>query len=114
MLEETVFVNNEEIIEFVKEYYGLDITNVDRINRGSANIYSLNNNSYVLKEFQSDYSEKEIINEIEIINHLKKDNIPVPTYIKTKNNEFYFLYKEKIIAFFSFFLLMKIYLLNFR
>lgn len=97
MLEETVFINNEEIIKFVKDVYDLDITNVDRINRGSANIYSLNNNSYVLKEFQSDYSETEIINEIDIINHLKKDNISVPTYIKTKNNEFYCLYKERII-----------------
>ena len=97
MLEETVFINNEEIIKFVKDVYDLDITNVDRINRGSANIYSLNNDSYVLKEFQSDYSEIEIINEIDIINHLKKDNISVPTYIKTKNNEFYCLYKERII-----------------
>ena len=97
MLEETVFINNEEIITFVKDIYGLDITNIERINRGSANLYSLNNDLYVLKEFQSDYSEKEIINEIAIINHLKKDDIPVPTYIKTKNNEFYFIYKERLI-----------------
>ena len=52
MIEETVFKNKKEIIKFVKETYGLDIKNVERINRGSANIYSLNNNTYVLKEFQ--------------------------------------------------------------
>ena len=97
MLEETVFLNNEEIIKYVKDIYGLDITNVERINRGSANIYSLNNDSYVLKEFQSSYSKDEIETEIAIINHLKKDNIPVPTYIKTINNEYYSIYKERTI-----------------
>ena len=97
MIEETVFKDNKEIINFVKETYGINITNVERINRGSANIYSLNNNSYILKEFQSKYSLEEIKKEITIINHLKNDNIPVPTYIKTINNDYAVKYKERVI-----------------
>ena len=97
MIEETVFKNEKEIIKFVKETYGLDINNVERINRGSANIYSLNNNTYVLKEFQSKYTFDEIEKEITIINHLKNDSIPVPTYIKTIDNNYACFYKERVI-----------------
>ena len=43
MLEQTVFENNEEIVEYLKNNYDLEITNVTKIERGSANIYSLNN-----------------------------------------------------------------------
>ena len=52
MLEQTIFENNEEIINYVKNNYDLEVTDVTKIDRGSANIYSLNN-KYILKEFQS-------------------------------------------------------------
>ena len=97
MIEESVFKDNKEIINFVKETYGINITNVERINRGSANIFSLNDNTYVLKEFQSKYTLDEIEKEITIINHLKKDSIPVPAYIKTMDNNYAVLYKERVI-----------------
>lgn len=45
MLEKTVFINKKEIINFVKEKYGINVTNIKIINRGSANIYSLNNDN---------------------------------------------------------------------
>ena len=60
MIEKTVFENEEEIISYVKKVYDLDIYNVSKINRGSANIYSLNDDKYILKEFQSKYSKIEI------------------------------------------------------
>ena len=97
MLEESVFTNKNEIINFVKEKYGINVTNIKIINRGSANIYSLNKDEYVLKEFQSKYTKDEIEKEITIINHLKKDDIKVPSYIKTINDTYYFLYKDKVI-----------------
>ena len=49
MIENTVFENNEEIISVIKDIYGLDITEVKKVDRGSANIYSLNNDKYILK-----------------------------------------------------------------
>ena len=39
MIEQTVFENNEEIINYVKNNYDLEVTNVTKIDRGSANIY---------------------------------------------------------------------------
>ena len=97
MLEKSVFTNNKETINFIKEKYGINVTNIKIINRGSANIYSLNNDEYILKEFQSKYTKEEIEKEITIINHLKKDDIKVPSYIKTINDTYYSLYKDKVI-----------------
>ncbi len=97
MIEKTVFENQKEIIMYVSKVYGLDIYNVRKIDRGSANIYSLNDDTYILKEFQSKYSKVEIDKEIEVINHLRKFNIKVPEYIKTLKGKYDDVYKNKII-----------------
>ena len=60
MLEKSVFTNKKETINFIKERYGINVTNIKIINRGSANIYSLNNDEYILKEFQSKYTKRRI------------------------------------------------------
>ena len=97
MLEKSVFKNKKEIINFVKEKYGINVTDIKIIDRGSANIYSLNGDEYILKEFQTKYTKEEIEKEITIINHLKKDDIKVPSYIKTINDTYYSIYKNKVI-----------------
>lgn len=96
MIEETVFTN-EEIINVVKKTYNIDIYQIEKLNRGSANLYLLNEDEYILKEFQTKYTKEEIDKEISIINHLKNDNIPVPEYIKTIIGEYSFIYKNKVI-----------------
>lgn len=96
MLEKTI-LTNEIIVDIAKSIYDIDINKIERLNRGSANIYVLNNNQYVLKEFQSKYTKEEIDKEIIIINHLKKDNIPVPEYLKTKSGEYSYTYKNRVI-----------------
>lgn len=96
MIEETVFTN-EEIINIVKKIYNIDIYRIEKLNRGSANLYLLNEDKYILKEFQTKYTKEEIDKEINIINHLKNDNIPVPEYIKTITGEYSFIYKNKVI-----------------
>ena len=97
MTEETVFENINELKDIVKSNYGIKITSIKKIIRGSANIYSLNNNKYILKEFQSNYKKEDIIKEITVINHLKKNKIKVPKYIKTLKGDSYFFYKDKYI-----------------
>lgn len=92
-----MFENTQEIINYVKKVYGLVINSVQKVDRGSANIYSLNNNEYILKEFQSKYSKNEIDKEIAVINHLQKFNIKVPEYITTLSGEYDDVYKEKTI-----------------
>lgn len=96
MIEESVFTK-EKILDIVKKHYDIDIYQVEKLNRGSANLYTLNDNRYVLKEFQSKYTKDEIDKEINIINHLKKDDIPVPEYIKTLNGEYSIIYKDRVI-----------------
>lgn len=97
MIEKTIFNNNFEIVKFIKNNYNLDINNVKKLDRGSANIYVLNNNEYILKEFQSKYSRDSIRKEISVINHLKKFDIKVPEYIKTINDKYDCVYKKKTI-----------------
>lgn len=97
MIEKTVFEKNEEIMDYVKKVYGLEIHTVRKIDRGSANLYSLNNDEYVLKEFQSKYSKTEIDKEIAVINHLRKFDIKVPEYVKTLDGKYDDVYKERII-----------------
>ncbi|HOZ53858.1 MAG TPA: phosphotransferase [Bacilli bacterium] len=97
MIEETVF-NKKTIISVIKKQYGIKINNIKKLERGSANLYSLNNDKYILKEFQSKYSQKEVNKEIKIINHLKKDNLLVPKYIITNNGKYSFIYKKKTIV----------------
>ena len=97
MIEETVF-NNELLIEVIKEKYNINKFDVKKLNRGSANLYSLNNDTYVLKEFQSKYTKEEIEKEIAIINHLKNNEVLVPEYISTINNEYSFVFKGKVIT----------------
>lgn len=96
MIEETIFKDNKEIKDFVKKYYGKTISRVKKINRGSANIYMLDN-KYILKEFQSKYSKEQVDLEVNIINHLKSKKIKVPEYIRTINDEYSLIYKEKTI-----------------
>ncbi|NLV90145.1 MAG: phosphotransferase [Tenericutes bacterium] len=96
MIEETVF-SNKELIDIVKNKYEINVNKVHKLDRGSANLYSLNDDKYILKEFQSKYSKEEINKEIVIINHLKKDGLLVPKYIVTIDKEYCFIYKNKII-----------------
>ena len=91
MIEKSVFTN-ESIKSIVKKEYNIEVDSAVKLNRGSANIYLLNN-EYILKEFQSKYTEEEALKEINVINHLRKDNIPVPEYISTINDKYCFSYK---------------------
>lgn len=97
MIEESV-LTNELIVDIIKKQYNIDITKIEKINKASANLYALNNNTYVLKEFQGKYSEEDIKREVLVINHLKKDNIPTSEYIKTTNNNYCFNYNGKVIT----------------
>lgn len=96
MIEETVF-SNKTLIKIVKEKYNIVVNDIKKLDRGSANIFSLNNSTYILKEFQSKYSADEIKKEIAVINHLKKDKQLVPEYIATQTGKYSFKYKKKII-----------------
>lgn len=95
MLESSIL--NEKIIKkVVFENYNIEVSVVNRINRGSANIYNLDN-KYILKEFSSDREITSIEKEYNIIKHLDKKGLRVPTYVETKEGKCYIVYEERII-----------------
>ena len=98
VLEKTEFTENT-IVEEVKKNYGLNVTEVEKLNRGSANLFKLtaNNKFYILKEFQSKHQEKSIMKEINVINFLKEKGLIVPKYIQCINKEYYFRHNDKIV-----------------
>ena len=97
MIEESVFTN-ESIVNVIKKKYNINIINIEKLNRGSANLYSLNNKTYILKEYQSKYTFQEITREIYVTEYLGKNNIPVTEYIMTIDNKFCFVYKGKVVT----------------
>ena len=91
MIEQTKF-NNEEIKKILKQKYNLNIKSIQKINRGSANIFKIEtkDEKYILKEFQSKYNQKEIEKEVHVINHLKSKNLPVPEHLKNVDGTYMF------------------------
>lgn len=80
----------------LKKKYGIEVNNVKKIDKGSANIFLINN-KYILKEFQSIYTREEIKKEVAIIKCLKMNNLPVPNYIKTISGKYYFVHNKRIV-----------------
>lgn len=91
MIEQTKF-NNEEIKKILKQKYNLNIKSIQKINRGSANIFKIEtkDEKYILKEFQSKYNQKEIEKEVHVINHLKIKNLQVPEHLKNVDGTYMF------------------------
>lgn len=99
MIEKTEFTE-DKIKEEVKKHYGLEIKDIEIINGGSANIYKLisnDNNKYILKEFQSKFSGKTILKEINIINFLRNKGLSVPEYVMCLDGKQYFEYNDKTV-----------------
>lgn len=92
-------LEEHKIKELLKKNYGIEALKVEEINRGTANIFKIDsiNNKYILKEFSEGRTKESVIKETNIINFLNKMNIKVPIYIKSKSNEFYIEYEDRII-----------------
>lgn len=100
MIEQTTFSNMEIQNELYKRYK-LKVNNIEIVNEGTANIYKImsDNGKFILKEFQSKYLQEDVLKEINAIEYLKENTkIPLPTYLKNNNNEFYFEHKGRIVV----------------
>ena len=84
-----------DIFELVYNLYGIKVISNKPINSGTALIYLINN-KYILKVFQDKYTKDDILKEVTIINHLKKHNFKVPTYVKTLDGLYYGIYDNKV------------------
>ena len=91
---------NEQIIkDLINKNYGIEIMDIEKINRGTANIFKIKSNDkvYILKEFSQGRTEESVIKETNIINFLKGRGINVPVYIKSRQNSFYIKFENRII-----------------
>ena len=91
---------NEQIIKaLINKNYGIEIMEIEKINRGTANIFKIKSNDkvYILKEFSQGRTEESVIKETNIINFLKDRGINVPVYIKSRQNSFYIKFENRII-----------------
>lgn len=95
MLEDSV-LNEKIIATLLKEKYGIKAKRVERINRGSANIYNIDD-KYILKEFSSDRDVEDIQKEYGVIRYLDECGFRVPKYMETLDGECYLLYNERIV-----------------
>ncbi len=89
--------SKEEIRDFLKENYNVDASSIEEIDRGTALLYNINEDKYALKIFQDKYSKEDILKEVNIINVLYNDKIPVPKYIRSVNDELYSIFKGKTV-----------------
>lgn len=87
MLENSI-LNEELIKKLVLENYGLKVNKIKHLDRGSANIYVLDN-KYVLKEFNADREVDKVLKENDVISHLAKKGLRVPEYVLTKDGSCY-------------------------
>lgn len=92
-------LDNTIIKKLLKENYQINASKINKIDRGTANIFKIETNSkkYILKEFSDGRTEKSVIKEINIINFLKNRNIKVATYVKSIKGDFFIKFEDRII-----------------
>ena len=97
---EKTILNNEKIIKILTKEYGLiGKAIITYIDRGTSNIFKININDqkYILKEFQSETTPNKIEKEINIIQYLSTKGILVPKYLTSTSGKCYIKYENKII-----------------
>ena len=92
-------LNEKNIKDLLEEEYGIEAINVEKIDRGTANIFKIftKEKDYILKEFSEGRTEESVIKETNIINFLKNKNINVPVYVKSKQDSYYIKYESRIV-----------------
>jgi len=98
-LEKTV-LDSSTISDLMKQYYGIDVSDIERLPLGSANCYRIwdGNKQYFLKELQSKFSEEKIKAEAALVDFLASKGIPVASFYKTYTGDVVFTYEGHVIC----------------
>lgn len=93
-------LNEQIIIELLKENWGQSVLKAEKMPLGSANCYRVIGNSecYFLKEFQSSFKPEDLIREAELTNYLVERGIPTTRFIPTISGEMYVKYQGHCIC----------------
>ena len=97
MVEKSVF-NESTMTKFIWENYGIKVTDIKKIARGSANLYVLNSQKYVVKEYLSTYQEEDLKREVRVVEHLRNKKIPTPEFFLNMHHKRYSIYKGHYIV----------------
>ena len=92
-------LNDEKIKELLNFQYNIEVTRIEAIDRGMANIFKIysKRTNFLLKEFSKNKTMETIEKEINIINFLKSKEINVPEYVLTKDDKYYIENEDRII-----------------
>lgn len=88
-VENSIFLNIDEIKNFVFRYYQIKPIHIEKINNESANCYKIvcENENFFLKEFQSKFDEYLIKKEIFVCRKIEQYGIPTSQFFETKNGD---------------------------
>ncbi|MBR4865803.1 MAG: phosphotransferase [Clostridia bacterium] len=98
-LEKTVL--DERIVsELLSKHYGIAPVSMKKLKLGSANCFRVydGEKDYFLKEFQSSFSEKQIVQEAKLVEYLSSTNVPATRFYKTDHDEFVLNYQNHMIC----------------
>lgn len=84
-------LNEQKIIELLKEYWNISVVKAEKLPLGSANCYCVSSKTerYFLKEFQSNFKPEDLQRETDLANYLVKHGIPTARFIPTMSSKMY-------------------------
>jgi len=88
------------ISDLLLKHYGIYFVSAQRLELGTANCYRVfdGDKYYFLKEYQSSFSENNVIREAELLEFLSLSDIPTTRFYKTIQNEYVIKYENHLIC----------------
>ncbi|MDD6215577.1 MAG: hypothetical protein PUB28_02340 [Roseburia sp.] len=100
MVEQSIFINNNELRNWINNAYDLGIDKVEKTELGSANCYYLYSNSnerYFLKEFQEKITYENLEEEIKICKYLNENGITTSSFICNREGKYISSFRDRYI-----------------
>ena len=97
---EKTVLNDSIVSLFLSQYYGINFVSMEKLELGSANCFRVYDGDqyYFLKEFQSTFSEDNIVQEAKLLEYLSTSGIPVASFYKTFQNSYVIYYQGHVIC----------------
>lgn len=98
-IEKSVFTESE-IVEFLNNTYGIPACKVQKIHLGSANCFKIfaADKAYFLKEYQTKFSEQDLLRETALVEYLISRDFPTAEFIKDESGNAYNFIKGRYIV----------------
>lgn len=93
-------LNEQIIIDLLKEHWNISVVQAEKMPLGSANCYCVSSEKeqYFLKEFQSDFQADDLVREANLTSYLLEHGIPTARFITTISGKMYIEYQKHCIC----------------